>query len=583
MTPTPNPPGTLTAAVRHWAATIPDAPALTFVDYTADRAGLAVELTFADLDRRSRAMAATLAASPARGHDPDARVAVMCPQGPEFVVAYLACLYSGALAVPLPVPTPYRDERGLSAIIADSDPAVVLTTVAAREAVAPLLSGRELLCMEEIPDAAGHGWSPAEPPASGLAYLQYTSGSTRVPTGVRVTHANLMAGVRQIHEQTEVFGGRSVVLSWLPYFHDMGLICGIAMPLAAGAHAVHLSATAFLKQPYRWLRLATDYRASWSATPNFGYDLCVRRISAEQRRSLDLGSLHTLCNGSEQVRAASLARFQEAFGPCGLRPIAHAPGYGLAEATLAVTSAMRGAQVREFDRAALSRGRAVRRERDPAARKLVSCGTPLPGIEVSIVDLPSLTVTGEGELGEIWVRGPNVADGYWRRPELSAEIFGGHPAGDPDGRPWLRTGDCGFLSDGELYIAGRLKDTIVVDGRNHYPADLEVTVEQACAGLRVGGAAAFAVDDEERERLVIALEIAGTVPPGLSVEVRRAVSAGHDLGVDELVVVSFGSLPRTTSGKIRRAECRDRYLAGTLRRAGVPAMTDVGSGLDHHA
>ncbi|MER7848922.1 fatty acyl-AMP ligase [Kitasatospora sp. NPDC096077] len=570
-------------AVRHWAATRGTAPALTFVDHGTDRRGVATTLDYAGLDRRAVAVAAALAAHCRPGD----RVALCAPHGLDYLVGFLGCLYARAVAVPLYAPEPYRGNDRLEAVLRDSAPACVLTTRDAAPAVTALAravrgAGTVVLGIDELPLLVGELTAPGPDDQAGpddTAYLQYTSGSTRAPRGVLVSNANLVAAARQSAEQSGLTE-RDVVVSWLPYFHDMGLITGVAMPLVTGAHAVHLTPLAFVQQPLRWLRLISDHRGTWTAAPNFALDLCVRRTTPEQRAGLRLDSLHTLCNGSEQVHSESVRAFAEAFAPSGFAASGHAPGYGLAEATLGVTSAVGGATVLPFDRPALVDGLARPCPPDaPDAWWLVGCGTPLPGVDVRIADPADGRELADDRVGEIWVSGPNVAHGYWQRPEETRRTFGAVLTG-PDGRRsaphWLRTGDLGFRHGGELYVTGRIKDLVIVDGRNHYPADIEATARAALDALPapapvVSAVAAFPVIDGGGEHLAVAVELRRPPEHPVAVTrdqavraVRRAVGEQHGVEPREVVFLRAGTMPRTSSGKVRRHACAEGHRLGTL-------------------
>ncbi|MGH3897841.1 MAG: fatty acyl-AMP ligase [Pseudonocardiaceae bacterium] len=555
------------------AGTAPDRPALIFVDYGASREGVAVTASFGELDRRARALAVRLAGE----FGPGSSAAILCPHGPDYVVAFLGCLYAGVVAAPLFPPDQFRGNLGLTAILADFQPRCLLITAAVKSNVAALTApGPPALVIVDEPGGEGADrWQSPDLQAQPLAYVQYTSGSTRVPAGVRITHRNLMAAVAQMRERWE-YTEDNIGVSWLPYFHDMGLVSGIALPLGSGGRAVHLTPYAFLQRPYRWLRLISEYRADWSAAPNFALDLCVRRVTEEQKGRLDLSGLGVLCNGAEPIRLASLDAFSAAFESAGFAPAAHSSGYGLAEATLTVTSSIGGVVVGTFDRVALGVGR-VRPcpQDDPMAWRIVSAGTPLRNVVVQIVDPVTRASVPAGAAGEIWARGPNVGDGYWHLPERTAEVFGGR-LGGALGRgeePWLRTGDVGFLHEGELYITGRIKDLIIVDGRNHYAADLEITVEHADPELWPRNVAAFGVDGEGDERLVILAELRRDVIDDSGRHdrflraARRALAIHHGVEPHDVVLVPPGALPRTTSGKVRRGTCRERYLDGGFAAA----------------
>jgi len=556
------------------AAASPDRPALTVVSYGRSRDGDATTLSYGELDRRARTLAVRLR----RSVGPGAAAGLLCPHGPDYVVAFLGCLYAGVVAAPLYPPDQFRGNIGLIASLADLRPACLLTTSDVREQVQalPTPGTAVVLAVDEPGDpAVVDAWEPPDPVAHPLAYVQYTSGSTRAPTGVRVTHRNLAAAVVQMRERWE-YTADNVGVSWLPYFHDMGLVSGIALPLAAGGWAVHLTPYAFIQRPFRWLQLISEYRADWSAAPNFALDLCVRRVTEEQKERLDLRALDVLCNGAEPIRLASLDAFTAAFACAGFSPDAHSAGYGLAEATLTLTSSTGSVVLGTFDRAALGVNR-VRpcAEDDPMAWRIVSSGTPLRDVEVRIVDPVTRAPMPDGAAGEIWATGPNVGDGYWERPERTAEVFGGRFGNSADGRRWLRTGDVGFLHDGELYVTGRIKDLIIVDGRNHYAADLEVTVEQADPQRRPGHVAAFGVDGDGNERLVVLAELRRDLIEDPDERdrfvraARRALAVHHGVEPREVLPVRPGALPRTTSGKVRHGTCRECYLDGAFTPAGA--------------
>ncbi|MDX3341492.1 fatty acyl-AMP ligase [Streptomyces sp. ME02-6979.5a] len=577
----PRPRG-LAAAVREWARHRPRATALTFVDHSTDRSGVTTELTYGELDARAQAVAGALV----RGCAPGDRAAILCPHTADYVVALLGCLYSEVIAVPLYAPEAFRTDERLRLAMADCAPAVVLTTSPHARPVHELLAGTagtagppSVLCVDTVEPGPRQRVILAEADRPhDIAYLQYTSGSTRDPAGVQVTHRNLAVGAEQLRAGLGI-GADARIAGWLPFFHDMGLLLMLAVPLTSGVPAVLMPPFSFVQRPVRWLTAISEHRATHTVSPNFGLDLCVDRIPAHARTGLDLSSLRTLVNGSEPVRAASLDRFSAAFGPFGFRPEAHSPGYGLAEATLAVTlGGPSEPTVLTLDRAELAQDRVrVLTEGGPDGYRVVSCGTPA-GQEVRIVAPGTGATVTEGRTGEVRVRGANVCAGYWRRPERTAEVFAAGDPADPDGR-WLRTGDLGFLWDGELYLTGRLKDLIIVEGRNHHPSDLEQTVHEASSAVRRGHVAAFSTGSPEEggERAVIVAELerrcTDAEREALRAAIRAAVVARHSLDPRDVVLVRRGALPRTTSGKIRRAHCRDRYLAGTFDAPDPAAAT----------
>ncbi|MFE6738011.1 fatty acyl-AMP ligase [Streptomyces tubercidicus] len=567
----------LPRAIRRKAAADGEAPAFTFVDYGTERKGTAHTLSYRELETRAAAVAVALR----RRCRPGERVALQAPHGLDYIVGFLGCLYARTIAVPLYAPEPFRSNDRLDAVLRDSEPACVLTTRDSLDLVAQVTEAAcgpslPVLCIDDLPSGV-----PAPQPAGtgavepeDIAYLQYTSGSTRAPRGVLISNANLVAAAWQSAEQSGLTD-TDVIVSWLPYFHDMGLITGIAMPLSVGAHAVHLTPMAFIQHPHRWLGLISDYGGSWTAAPNFALDLCVRRVTAEQKRQLRLATLHTLCNGSEQVRSASVEAFAEEFASCGFSLSGHAPGYGLAEATLGVTSALDGAVIHAFDRTELAVGRVRTCPADaPHAWSLVGCGSPMPDVEVRVADPETGAEQATDRVGEIWVNGPNVAQGYWRQPVATAETFRASlalPSGQRTEPGWLRTGDLGFVFEGELFVTGRLKDLVVIDGRNHYPADIEITAETALAGLRPASTAVFPVIGAGGERLVVAVELRQAAKEATLLTrseavraVRRAVGDHHGVEPDEVLFLRSGAIPKTSSGKVRRRQCADRYAQGTL-------------------
>jgi fatty acid CoA ligase FadD32 len=585
-------PATLVGRARQLAAECPDRAAYTFVDYQARVTGQARTLTWAELDRRATALAAVLRRHRLAGE----RAAVLAPPGLDYVVAMLGAFYARVVAVPLFAPELSRYEERLTRVIADAEAACVLTTTAARAAVDALLSRapappRLVLAVDAVePDPAAAG--PDEQiGADDLAYLQYTSGSTRQPAGVMITHGCLAANTAQIAERLRIEPGRVTTVGWLPLFHDMGFVLTVAMPMAAAAQAVFMDPAAFLMRPVRWLQLASGRSEVFAAGPNFAYDYCAARIGAEAKAGLDLSGVRALLNGAEPVRPATMRRFAAAFAGCGLPARALTPAYGLAEATVYVSSAVpgEGGRIVAFDRRALGLGTAIERPPDPDepggsadepggsaadadSISLVSCGRPA-GQHVAIVDPKTRRTCPAGHVGEIWVSGPNVSPGYFRPSPAGREVFGAALADVAENLPrggWLRTGDIGMLHDGELFVTGRLKDLIIVDGRNHYPQDLEVTAQNAHPAIRPDRVAAFAAPVEDGPCLVVVAERArqGADGPADLAEVTRAVraavSAYHGIGLRDFRLLRPGAIPRTSSGKIARSACLERYLAGDL-------------------
>ncbi|MBX3413397.1 MAG: AMP-binding protein [Pirellulales bacterium] len=527
------------------------------------------DYTYAELDRRARAVAARLQHT----CTPGARALLMYETGIDYIAALAGCLYAGVVAVPVYPPDPLRATRTfprLEAIIRDADASVLLGT-AADLAWAGTMLGKiprlhELVATDALDAAWADRWQLPELDRQSLAFLQYTSGSTSLPKGVVVRHGNVLANLAQMERSLDV--PNALVCTWLPTYHDMGLIGGIFQCWYSARRNILLTPVAFFQQPLRWLQAISDYRATTTAAPDFAYEWCVRKFRAEECADLDLGCLQIAMSGAEPVRATTIEQFVETFGPYGMRRESFRPCYGLAEATLMVAAGKLAsvATVEHFDGAKLAQNRAAPvNEAATNARTLVACGTSADGIRVQIVDPQTLECLADEHVGEIWVQGENVTAGYWEQSELSEHTFRARTA---DGAgPFLRTGDLGFFRQGELFIAGRLKDLIIVHGRNHHPNDLEQTVERCHEALKPHGGAAFSVEQEGRERVVIVHEVQR--PKRFDLDevaqtVRRAVLEAHDLVVDSVVLIRQGSLSKATSGKVQRHACRERYLAGGL-------------------
>ena len=538
-------------------------------------------LTFRDLDRRARSVAARLERRGARGE----RVLLLYPPGLDFLVGFFGCLYARAIAVPAYPPKRRKVDARIREIARDSGATVALTT----SEVLDLLGGEA-----KAGEAAGDGrlaWIPTdalddelpfdagelEPERHEIAYLQYTSGSTSTPKGVVVSHENLWHNLTSIAVQAEdgvATPEESVAVTWLPHFHDMGLVFGLLTPLYVGFPCHILSPASFLQHPERWLEAMTAYRGTHSAAPNFAYDLCVRKIRPERRAGLELGRWRIAVNGAEPLRPETLDRFVEVFGPFGFRRRAFCPAYGLAEATLMATSVPGPREPRATWLASqlLSRAKVEPvEEGSPGGTERVSCGVGALGMEVAIVDPATGSRRCAGEIGEVWIRGASVAKGYWNRPEETREVFGGTIPYE-EGGPFLRTGDLGFVLESELYVTGRVKDVIIVRGRNHYPNDIESTMEKSHSALRPTCGAAFATDVDGEERLVVVQEVERQNRHDDMAEpiqaIRRAILEEHEIAPYAVLVVPFGSVPKTSSGKIQRQACRELWKRGEFRPLG---------------
>ncbi|MER6999237.1 fatty acyl-AMP ligase [Streptomyces sp. NPDC000410] len=566
---------TVVDALRAHSMNTPDRRLFTFLPDGEDEEP---PLTFSQLDAKARAVAETLRAQV----EPGSRALLLFTPGQEFVVAFFGCLYAGVVAVPTYLPHPAQRARGLlrlAGIAEDSQPAAVLTTSAIQAFVEPAASSiPELqeaawLAIDTIPEAKGDGWS-APTPAPGsdtVAFLQYTSGSTGQPKGVMVTHGNLAHNIELIRRSLDL-DESTVSVGWLPPYHDMGLISMIILPAMMGIHSVLMPSVAFLQNPVRWLRAISTYRGTLSAAPNFAFDLCTRKVTEEERAELDLSSWAVATNGAEPIRAESIEQFSDAFASTGFHPDTIVPVYGLAEGTLLVTGAptKQPRIFRAFDGSALERSGIARAvpEDSPDARLLVGVGFS-QDLDVAIVDPRARTRCPSGQVGEIWVAGKSVAAGYWQRPDLTEEAFRATLSDSGEG-PFLRTGDLGFQTEDGLFVCGRIKDVIIVGGRNHYPQDIERSTEHAHSAIRPGCVAAFAVETDGEETVVVAAELRRETGDGkdpvdrasVASAVRRAVMQEHQLAVRDVVLLPAGALPKTSSGKLQRGESRKEYLAG---------------------
>ncbi len=576
------------AVLRERASLQPNDPAFTYLDYDHDWDGVATTLTWSQLYRRVLNLGEQLRL---RGSTGD-RALILAPQGLDYVVGFLGTLQAGLVAVPLSVPYGgAHDERTIS-VLADTSPAVVLTTSAVIDNVhgavqpqqgqpAPSIVEVDLLDLDVRSRPAGPRPRRTGDDRPDFIYLQYTSGSTRTPAGVMVSNRNVFANFEQI--VSDFFGpeGRVPpsdlnVVSWLPLYHDMGLLIGVIMPILVGRPTIMTSPAGFLQRPARWMHMLAHDGCTISAGPNFAYELAVRKTSNDDMAGLDLGGVHTILNGSERVQPATLKRFADRFAALNFDPKAILPSYGMAEATVYIASRRVGLgeppKIVDFDSEKLPAGQASTCE-SGSGTPLISYGDT-KSMAVRIVDPDTNRECLEGTVGEIWVHGDNVALGYWQKPEETERTFGARivepSEGTPEG-PWLRTGDSGFSSDGELFIIGRIKDLLIVYGRNHSPDDIEATIQEVTAGR----CAAIAIPDKGIEKLVAIIELKKRGDSDEDVadrlrlvkrEVRSAISKSHGLNVADLVLVSPGSIPITTSGKIRRSQCVELYRQDEFAR-----------------
>lgn len=568
---------TIPEALASRARQQPDDIAYTFIDYDTDPAGVADSLTWSEVHSRAQVVADKLA----KCGSPGDRVVILAPQSLDYVVGFLGAIQAGFVAVPLSAPLFRQHDERVSGVIQDSTPIAVLTTSAISEDVKKYgqVDSRQRAPKFIEVDTLDFV-SPVKPasavPMPKAGYIQYTSGSTRTPAGVVVTHQNIVENMEQIlSDYFEAYGeppADMTVVSWLPLYHDMGLLLGVFMGMRTGRTTVLMSPIAFMMKPARWIQQLACNTGAFTAAPNFAYELTVKRTKDEDLDGLDLGGVVVMINGAERVHGATVRRFNERFGPFGLPESAMRPSYGLAEATVYVTSSAGGrapTSVR-FDYEKLAVGHAERCAAETGSEH-ISVGTPR-STTVRVVDRDTCIENPAGKIGEVWLHGPHVAGGYWHNPRLTEELFAGQltdaTAGTPTG-PWLRTGDLGVMFEHELFIVGRIKDLLIIDGRNHYPDDIEGTVQDFTGG-RV---AAISIPADASEKLVVIAELKKKIDAALLDSMREqvvaAVSKAHSVRLDDLVVVGPGSLPLTTSGKVRRAACVELYQSNGFSRLDV--------------
>ncbi|MCF5690537.1 amino acid adenylation domain-containing protein [Pseudomonas sp. PA-1-2A] len=551
-------PRTLVQSLQQRAAQTPDQVALRFLAESAEHS---VVLSYRDLDQRARTIAAALQANAGLGE----RAVLLFPSGPDYVAAFFGCLYAGVIAVPAypPESTRRHHQERLLSIISDAEPRLLLTIASLSEGLAQIENAPTVLSVDTLEAQQADQWVEPDLKADDIAFLQYTSGSTALPKGVQVSHGNLVANEVLIRRGFGIdLNPDDVIVSWLPLYHDMGLIGGLLQPIFSGVPCVLMSPAYFLGRPLRWLEAISEYGGTISGGPDFAYRLCSERVSESALERLDLSRWRVAYSGSEPIRLDTLERFAEKFAACGFTPNNFFASYGLAEATLFVAGGTRGHGIPalRLDEQALAANRAEPGQ-GPA---IMSCGTSQPDHAVLIADPHTLTELPDQCVGELWATGPSIAHGYWRNPQASAKTFVQHA-----GRTWLRTGDLGFIRDGEVYITGRLKDLLIVRGHNLYPQDIEQTIEREVEVVRKGRVAAFAVNDQGLEGIGIAAEISRSVqkilpPEALIKAIRQAVAEACQQAPSVVVLLNPGALPKTSSGKVQRAACAIRHADGSL-------------------
>jgi acyl-CoA synthetase (AMP-forming)/AMP-acid ligase II len=547
----------------------------------------AVSLTHEQLDRQVRAIATHLQSLCSPGD----RVLLLYPPGLDYIAAFFGCLYAGVVAIPAYPPRPNRSLSRFQSIINDAKATVALTNSASIPSLermlaqTPGLEKLELVAGDRIDIELAERWYEPKIASDAIAFLQYTSGSTAEPKGVKISHSNLLDNLNVIYKCFQHNEDSRGVI-WLPPYHDMGLIGGILQPLYGEFPVFLMSPLMFLQSPIRWLQAISRYKATSSGGPNFAYDLCIRKIKPEHIETLDLSSWEVAFNGAEPINHETLTEFSRIFAPCGFRPEAFYPCYGMAEATLIVSGGKKEEKIvtKTLQAEALGENRILPiRSEEANSRTLVSCGQSLPDRPIEIVHPEKLTKCSVGEVGEIWVSGASIAKGYWGKPKESKQTFEAYLIDTKEG-PFLRTGDLGFIENGELFVTGRLKDVIIINGRNHYPQDIERTVEQSNPFIRPNCAAGFSISINGEEKLIVLAEVDrrywdSSKMNGASNRVakrdysdrqelvqsiRQAVSKDHDLQVYSTLLLKPGGIPKTSSGKIQRHACRAGFLANTL-------------------
>ncbi|MGV2835519.1 AMP-binding protein, partial [Pseudomonas shirazensis] len=570
-------PHSLVQALAQRAKQTPERIALRFL---ADDPREQAVLTYQALDARARTIAAALQARAEFGD----RAVLLFPSGADYVAAFFGCLYAGLIAVPAypPESAKRHHQQRLLSIIDDAQPRLLLTVEALRDSLQELDAlaadgAPQLLAVDQLDPALAAQWREPQLAGDDIAFLQYTSGSTALPKGVQVSHANLVANEQLIRQGFGIdLNPDDVIVSWLPLYHDMGLIGGLLQPIFSGVPCVLMSPGYFLARPLRWLQAISEYGGTISGGPDFAYRLCSERVSEAALAGLDLSRWRVAYSGSEPIRQDSLETFASKFQPCGFERSSYFASYGLAEATLFVSGSRRaqGIAALQVDAQALAQHRIESGE----GSVLMSCGYPQPEHAVCIVEPQQQQLLADNQVGEIWAAGPSIARGYWRNPQATARTFV-----EMNGQTWLRTGDLGFIRDGEVFVTGRLKDMLIVRGQNLYPQDLEQTLEREVEGLRKGRVAVFAVDDNGEEGIGVAVEVSrnvqkSTAPEALIKTLRQVIADACRQAPAAVLLLNPGALPKTSSGKLQRAACCQRMDDGSLDcYARFPAISSVAS------
>ncbi len=569
---------TLIHRLHRYAIEQPEQVAYTFLRYGE---GGNESCTYQELDQRARVISGHLREQRASGKP----VLLLFPSGLEYIAAYFGCLYAGAIAVPAYPPHSERDLPRIQAIVADAQAHLALTTAADLARVtrwtekAPETNQLKWIATDSLSNYEAEPWQVHTVDGDTLAFLQYTSGSTTTPKGVMVSHNNLMHNLAMLESYWKMRETSNPVgVYWLPIFHDMGLILGLLSPMYSNYPTYFMSPIDFLQRPLRWLQAISNYRGSFSSAPNFAYELCLRRVSKDDLSTLDLSCWQAAGNAAEPVRSDTIERFTRYFAPSGFESRAFRPAYGLAESTLVVSCGDRGDPVcvRTINRHRLEEDYVEATDpSDENAQKIVGCGRPIHGHEIAIVNPETYQRCEPDRVGEIWVSGPTIAQGYWGRPQETAETFQAYLATGEG--PFMRTGDLGVLEDENLFVTGRRKDLIIINGRNLYPQDIELTAEQVQPAIRAGNCVAFSLELDGEERLLILAEInqrqkslEGSAGVPLDTQeiiksVRRAVAERHKVHVHQVLLLKTGGILKTTSGKLQRRACRQAFVQGTLK------------------